>query len=162
MKGGACIFCEIIAGNAPATIVEEWPETLAIVPLGPVVDGHVLIIPREHVADFAQSPAVTAATMKRAAEYAAGRHDSANVIISMGRAATQSVQHLHIHVVPRAVDDKLMVPWERSTATTRRLRTGAGSRRRFRIGSIREPLSRRGWRSTALSVPPTSTSPTSL
>nr|WP_280393070.1 HIT domain-containing protein [Nocardia wallacei] len=107
----ACVFCEIVAGTAPATVVEEWPDALAIVPLGPVVDGHVLIIPREHVADFADSPEATAATMKRAAEYTAARHDSANVITSMGRAATQSVFHLHIHVVPRTADDELMVPW---------------------------------------------------
>lgn len=111
MSERPCVFCEIIAGNAPAAIVQEWPDALAIVPLGPVVDGHVLIIPREHVTDFVDSPNATAATMKRAAEYTAGRHDSANVITSMGRAATQSVLHLHLHVVPRSVDDKLMVPW---------------------------------------------------
>lgn len=107
----ACVFCEIVAGTAPATAVEEWPDALAIVPLGPVVDGHVLIIPRQHVVHFAESPDTTAAVMKRAAEYAAGRHDSANLITSMGRAATQSIDHLHVHVVPRTADDQSMVPW---------------------------------------------------
>ena len=107
----ACVFCAIAAGTAPATIVQEWSDALALVPLGPVVDGHVLIIPRQHVADFAESPDITAATMKRAAEYVAGRHDSANIITSMGRAATQSVMHLHVHVVPRTFEDQLMVPW---------------------------------------------------
>ncbi|MET8648447.1 HIT family protein [Nocardia aurea] len=108
---GGCVFCEIAAGRAPATVVAEWPDALAIVPLGPVVDGHVLIIPREHVTDFADSPGATAATMRRAAEYTTGRHASANLITSMGRAATQSVFHLHIHIVPRSVDDGLMTPW---------------------------------------------------
>lgn len=111
MGDSTCVFCRIIDGTAPATVVAEWADALAIVPLGPVIDGHVLIIPRQHVADFTESPEVTAVTMKHAAEYAAERHDSANVITSMGRAATQSVFHLHIHVVPRAVDDQLMVPW---------------------------------------------------
>jgi histidine triad (HIT) family protein len=105
-----CVFCDIAAGSAPAVVVEKWPDALAIVPLGPVVDGHVLVIPREHVAEFTTSPAVTAATMKRAAEFAA-RYDSANVITSMGRPATQSIFHLHIHVVPRTAGDGLMVPW---------------------------------------------------
>ncbi|WP_210745298.1 HIT family protein [Nocardia flavorosea] len=105
------MFCKINRGEAPATIVDEWSDALAIVPLGPVVDGHVLVIPKLHVADFTEDPKVTAATMRRAAQYAAGRHDSANVITSMGRAATQSVFHLHVHVVPRAEDDELMVPW---------------------------------------------------
>jgi histidine triad (HIT) family protein len=110
-NGSECVFCDIVAGDAPARIVAEWPDAIAFVPLGPVIDGHVLIVPREHVRDFADSPSATAATMRRAAEYAAGRHDSANLITSMGRAATQSVFHLHVHVVPRAVDDQLMVPW---------------------------------------------------
>jgi histidine triad (HIT) family protein len=105
-----CVFCDIVAGDAPATVVAEWEDALAIVPLGPVVEGHVLVIPKAHVKDLADDPQATAATMLRASSYAA-RHDSANIITSMGRAATQSVFHLHIHVVPRAEDDQLMVPW---------------------------------------------------
>lgn len=44
MSGQSCPFCEIIAGRAPAKIVEEWPAAIAIVPLNPVVDGHLLVI----------------------------------------------------------------------------------------------------------------------
>lgn len=106
-----CVFCAINRGEAPGTIVAEWSDALAIVPLGPVTPGHVLVIPKRHVADLAEDPAVTAATMRRAAQFVADHHESANLITSMGRAATQSVFHLHVHVVPRAVDDQLMVPW---------------------------------------------------
>lgn len=107
-----CVFCEIVAGESPAQFIATWPDAVAFRPLGPVVPGHVLVIPRAHVADFVEDPAVTAATMRRAAQLAGTLgHDSANVITSMGRAATQSVFHLHIHVVPRAEDDQLMVPW---------------------------------------------------
>ncbi|WP_172457018.1 HIT family protein, partial [Nocardia farcinica] len=75
-----CVFCAIVSGEAPATIAWEWPDAIALIPLGPVVDGHVLVIPKQHVADFTEDPSVTARTMLRAAEYSAGRHDSANVI----------------------------------------------------------------------------------
>ncbi|MFF3928305.1 HIT family protein [Streptomyces hirsutus] len=106
----ACVFCEIVAGRAPATIVREWPDALALVPLGPVVDGHTLVIPRQHVADFGEDPDVSATTMRRAAELAAGEQPM-NLITSRGREATQSVFHLHLHLVPRAADDGLALPW---------------------------------------------------
>lgn len=106
----ACVFCEIIEGRAPGEIVKDWDRAVALVPLMPVVEGHVLIIPKRHVADAGEHPDTTGDTMACAAEYAR-IHDSFNLITSAGRAATQSVDHLHIHVVPRAVDDGLMTPW---------------------------------------------------
>ena len=105
-----CVFCEIVAGRSPATFVEQWPDAVAFRPLTPVVEGHTLVIPRQHVADAADNPQVTALTMERAAQLA-GRHDSFNIITSAGKAATQSIFHLHVHVVPRAPDDGLMTPW---------------------------------------------------
>jgi histidine triad (HIT) family protein len=108
---GDCVFCGIIAGTEPATIIREWPDALAFVPLGPVVPGgHTLVVPRRHVADAVQDPAVTAATMLRAIELAAG-YEASNILTSVGSAATQSVFHLHLHVIRRAAGDQLMVPW---------------------------------------------------
>lgn len=106
-----CPFCEIVAGRAPATILREWPEAIAIVPLNPVCDGHTLIIPRAHIADALTDPAVTATTTQRAAEWTAERWPHANILTSIGAPATQSVFHLHVHVVPRAAGDQLMLPW---------------------------------------------------
>ena len=107
-----CPFCEILAGRAPATFVEEWSETIAIVPLNPVVDGHTLVIPKLHVSDFADDPDVTAATARRAAQLCRDLNlVHANLITSRGREATQSVFHLHLHLVPRAEDDGLALPW---------------------------------------------------
>lgn len=106
----ACVFCEIIAGAAPATIVRDWPDAIAFLPIGPVAPGHVLVVPRQHVANAIEDPAVTAQTMARAAEFAAG-YGASNILTSTGRPATQSVFHLHIHVIPRAANDELMVPW---------------------------------------------------
>lgn len=107
---GPCPFCAIIDGDAPATVVGRWDDALAIVPLNPVTPGHVLVIPLVHVEDVSEDPAVSGAAMVHAAELA-GRWPAVNVITSKGRAATQSVPHLHLHVVPRAAGDGLPLPW---------------------------------------------------
>lgn len=111
MTNQPCPFCEIVAGRAPATVVREWDDALAIVPLGPVVNGHILVIPREHVTDFADDPVVSANTTYRAAELAAESDQPMNLITSRGREATQSVFHLHLHLVPRTENDGLALPW---------------------------------------------------
>jgi histidine triad (HIT) family protein len=112
-----CPFCAIVAGRAPATIVHEWPDAIAFVPLKPVVDvedGHLLVVPRTHVADFTVDPDVSAASARAAAEL--GRKLRAqgwdlNQITSAGRWATQTVPHLHLHLVVRREDDGLPLPW---------------------------------------------------
>lgn len=111
-----CPFCAIVAREASATIVREWDDAIAIVPLNPVVRGHVLVLPKVHVETFFSSPDVSAATMRRAAELLHGverwqEPRDHNVITSAGRAATQTVMHLHVHIVPRDHDDGLMLPW---------------------------------------------------
>jgi histidine triad (HIT) family protein len=109
-----CPFCEIVTMRAPALWVvapDTWPDAIAIVPLNPVVDGHTLIIPKQHVRHFATDPDVTAAAMRRAAELMSQRPGPMNVITSRGREATQSVFHLHLHLVPRAENDGLALPW---------------------------------------------------
>jgi histidine triad (HIT) family protein len=105
-----CVFCGIIAGGEPATILRDWPDALAFVPLNPVVDGHILVIPKVHVRDAVENQAITALTMGRAAEIAAD-YGASNILTSVGAAATQSVFHLHIHIVPRRAGDELMLPW---------------------------------------------------
>jgi histidine triad (HIT) family protein len=103
-----CVFCKIIAGEAPAKILKTWEDAIAITPLNPVVLGHTLVIPVRHVADALEDPEVTASAMRRAAEFATG---PCNLITSVGADATQSVFHLHIHIVPRARGDGLLLPW---------------------------------------------------
>lgn len=108
---GFCPFCEIVARRAPATIIREWKEVLAIAPLNPVTDGHVLVIPKIHAADFGHAPYVSAYTMHCAAELANETDQPMNLITSRGREATQSVWHLHLHLVPRRENDGLALPW---------------------------------------------------
>jgi len=113
-----CVFCQIVAGEAPAEIVREWGDALAFVPLGPVTDGHVLVIPKVHVKDVSVDPQVSGAVMARASELAADL-PAANVITSMGEAATQTVFHLHLHVIFRRFGDGLALPWDPQSAHPR-------------------------------------------
>lgn len=109
-----CPFCEIVAGRAPAEWIVQpdyWPDVVAFAPLNPVTDGHTLVVPKTHVADFASDPGVSAATMRRAAELVRWSPRPMNLITSRGREATQSVFHLHVHLVPRAENDGLALPW---------------------------------------------------
>jgi len=106
-----CVFCAIAAGQAPATVLREWDNALAIKPRGGVNDGHTLVIPRTHVANAIEDPATTGMVMTHAAEYAAELGTDLNLITSVGAAATQSVFHLHAHVLPRAEGDGLPLPW---------------------------------------------------
>jgi len=105
-----CVFCRIVNGLAPATVVGSSMTSLIIEPLGPQVPGHVLVIPRNHVTDATSSLSTTSATMHDAAAYAAGI-GPCNIITSVGSEATQSVFHLHIHVLPRGERDGLRKSW---------------------------------------------------
>jgi histidine triad (HIT) family protein len=107
----ACVFCAIVDGAAPAEVVRRWPDALALVPLNPVVPGHLLVIPVRHVPDAAADPEVTATVARRAAQLLAERGGAANLLTSIGEAGTQTVFHLHWHLVPRAAGDGLALPW---------------------------------------------------
>jgi diadenosine tetraphosphate (Ap4A) HIT family hydrolase len=106
----ACPFCRIAGGTSTTQPFLCWDDAVAITPLNPVAPGHMLVIPNVHVRDAAEDPDVTASAMRRAAELAAGRGDM-NVITSIGPAATQTVRHLHVHLVPRTEGDGLKLPW---------------------------------------------------
>ncbi|MFE8937955.1 HIT family protein [Streptomyces sp. NPDC007872] len=120
-----CIFCAIAAGRAPALVVREWPDALAVRPRsGGVNSGHVFVLPRVHVEDAGTDPEVTVVVMRRAAELMA-EHGAANLITSKGTEATQSVFHLHVHIVPRAEGDGLPLPWTPQHAARATARNGA-------------------------------------
>ena len=106
-----CPFCQVARGATDTKILRDWGDTIVFTPLNPVTEGHVLVAPREHFEDFSHSPHVSAVTMNRAAEYADTLLEDINLITSRGTAATQTVKHLHIHLVPRRDGDGLHLPW---------------------------------------------------
>lgn len=100
-----CVFCAKAKD-------ERWSRTVVrFEPLNPVTAGHMLFVPREHVADAAENHVLTGLTFQEAARYAEGRGEAFNLITSAGSAATQTVRHLHVHYVPRRFDDGLALPW---------------------------------------------------
>ena len=103
-----CPFCEIIAGRAPAEIVRHYSECVVFVPLNPVTEGHVLVVSRKHITNIKVDRWALADVMRTAAIYA---HPPCNFILSVGAEATQTIRHLHMHVVPRRFDDGLELPW---------------------------------------------------
>lgn len=110
----SCVFCRIVRGLEPADVVWHWPSAMAFRPLKPVAVDHILVVPRTHVPDFRADPVVSADTMRCAAELAAQRwpsSQSVNLITSSGTDATQTVFHLHVHLVPRRAGDGLPLPW---------------------------------------------------
>lgn len=109
-----CPFCQrISAGEYDATGV---PDTVGFPPLNPVTPGHYLIVSEDHVPSAIRSPVAFGRCAQAAAYYALtmsqrGVADDWNIITSAGPAATQTVQHLHVHVVPRREGDGLHLPW---------------------------------------------------
>ena len=114
---GDCLFCKIVAGEIPATIVGEDERTVAIMDINPATFGHVLVIPRTHAADLLEIEiddlAACAAAAQRLALLMTERLDAdgVNLVNSCGREAWQTVFHFHLHVIPRYAGDPLRLPW---------------------------------------------------
>jgi histidine triad (HIT) family protein len=112
-----CIFCKIVSGELPATIVAEDERALAFMDINPATRGHALVIPRAHTADIHTIGAEDLHACGLAAQRLAGRAverlgaDGVNVLNAAGSAAWQTVFHFHLHVIPRYRDDPLRLPW---------------------------------------------------
>jgi histidine triad (HIT) family protein len=110
----SCAFCDIVAGRTPATIVARDVLTVAFLDLRQFHPGHVLVVPRAHVADVREADDITgAAIMASVARMARAvarvfPNDGLSVWHSIGPAADQEVPHLHFHVHPRRLHDGLL------------------------------------------------------
>jgi len=113
MRDG-CVFCGIVRGTQPASVVWEDNLTIAVVDLRQFHAGHTLVIPRQHLRDVRELDHSTGAALMAAvaritrAVAAAFPNQGLSVWHSIGEAAFQEVPHLHIHVHPRMPHDGLL------------------------------------------------------
>jgi len=106
-----CVFCEIVAGDIPADVVLDEPDVMAFLDRRPVFKGHVLLVPRAHVETLPDLPAelrdgFLAAAQRLAAAVVDGLGAQGS-FVAMNNVVSQSVPHLHCHVVPRTKGDGL-------------------------------------------------------
>jgi histidine triad (HIT) family protein len=112
-----CVFCKVVAGEIPATKVYEDDAVLAFLDIGPISDGHTLVIPKKHCAKVHEcDPKVLSALVARLGKIAkavveAMDADGYNVLANNGAAAGQVVEHLHFHIIPRKIGDGVLAQW---------------------------------------------------
>lgn len=112
-----CAFCGIASGEVDAMVLKETPDFLVFVPLHPATLGHTLVIPREHAVDvWALDPALVGPLFDLTVSVGAALQtvlepEGMNIVHSAGPAATQTVFHAHVHVVPRWRHDAVHDFW---------------------------------------------------
>jgi diadenosine tetraphosphate (Ap4A) HIT family hydrolase len=111
-----CLFCRIVQGTEPASVVESTSTTMTLLDLHGVREGHALVIPRRHVAHTGSLTSNERAALFEAvvrvqqAQRAAGLNASGHtLLVNDGPEAGQHIPHVHVHVVPRARGDTLAV-----------------------------------------------------
>ena len=106
-----CVFCSIVAGSLPAFTVTDEPDGVAFLDTRPVFKGHVLVVPRPHVGQLTELPAGELpgffALVQRVAAAVPAALGSGGTFVAMNNVVSQSVPHLHTHVVPRTKGDGL-------------------------------------------------------
>ena len=117
MAENDCLFCKIAAGEVPAVKVLEDDVCVGFMDIGPLAEGHVLLIPKMHAETLDELPAEQAGEMLgnlpalvRAVQ-AATACQGVNVLQNNGRAAHQEVMHVHFHVIPRNEGDAFGFNW---------------------------------------------------
>ena len=111
-SAAACVFCDIVAGRGPASVVHSDETVLAFLDIRPLATGHLLVIPRAHAPYLADlDPAVGGHMFGVAQQMAAALRGSGlpcqgvNLFLADGEAAFQEVFHVHLHVIPRNPGD---------------------------------------------------------
>jgi histidine triad (HIT) family protein len=106
-----CVFCKIINKTLPASIVFEDEEHVAFLDRRPLFEGHTLVVPRAHVITLADLPSGAVgpffALTQRLSVAIPAAMEAAGTFVAMNNVVSQSVAHLHCHVVPRNFKDGL-------------------------------------------------------
>ena len=103
-----CIFCKIVAGEAPAAVIHDDEAVVAFMDINPVTPGHLLVVPKEHHVSIATVPGDVVSHMTLVAQWLAAalrasdvRTEGINLFLADGAAAGQEVWHSHLHVISR-------------------------------------------------------------
>ena len=106
-----CAFCAIAAGDVPASMVSRDDDVAAFLDARPVFKGHVLVVPRAHVPTLSDMPPAALGTLFAAVQRIARAVEAGlgadGTFVAMNNKVSQSVPHLHVHVVPRKKKDGL-------------------------------------------------------
>jgi histidine triad (HIT) family protein len=106
-----CLFCRIVSGEADAVRVHEDERTLSFLDIRPLFAGHVLLVPRDHHETLADLPGDLVGPLFEAAQRLARAvqeaMDARGTFVAMNNTVSQSVPHVHVHVVPRRPKDGL-------------------------------------------------------
>jgi histidine triad (HIT) family protein len=106
-----CLFCRIIRGEAEASVVLETADVVGFLDVRPVFKGHTLLVAREHVVTLSDLPEPLMVPLFGAAQRLADAVTSGlgaqGTFVAMNNVVSQSVAHLHVHVVPRTKGDGL-------------------------------------------------------
>jgi histidine triad (HIT) family protein len=106
-----CVFCRIVDGALPAHVVLDEPFTLGFLDTRPVFKGHVLLVPRIHVDTLVDLPSELLPVLMGAVQRTCAAVTSAlgaqGTFVAVNNVVSQSVPHLHVHVVPRTKGDGL-------------------------------------------------------
>ncbi len=111
MKQDNCIFCRIIAGEIPSYTLYEDEKFKVILDVGPATRGHALILPKDHYANLYELPEETAAEVIKLAKKMMAlmtdklECDGFNIVQNNGEVAGQTVNHFHMHLIPRYKND---------------------------------------------------------
>ena len=109
--GDDCLFCRIVSGELPVTVVYEDENAVAFLDHRPLFPGHTLLVPRQHVETLGDLPAKLVAPYFEAAQLLSlvveSAMDAEGTFVAMNNRVSQSVPHLHVHVVPRRRKDGL-------------------------------------------------------
>ena len=117
MSADGCLFCRMVVGEIPVAKIYQDDAVLAFLDIGPLSDGHTLVIPRQHVKELHDCPAellgrVCSCLGKVAGAMAAAMNcDGYNLLCNNGRAAGQLIEHLHFHIIPRNAGDGVFNRW---------------------------------------------------
>ena len=107
-----CIFCKIVKGELPSTKVYEDATVLVFRDISGDFPDHLLVVPKEHYLSMLYAPCKVVSKVMTVAKHIAkdfvknGKYEGANIVTNCGKAAGQSIDHFHVHIIPRKDGDK--------------------------------------------------------